>query len=474
LLSTKRPGPNGLDNLDNESSRTPFERDYDRVIFSFDFRRMQGKTQVLPFAESDFIHDRLTHSLETASIGRSLGKLVGDWLIDHGKLVNIKLNDKDITSNDVSTIVSTACLAHDIGNPPFGHNGERAIKAFFNFQGDQNINTYLQSKDNNELEKQKINDLQLFDGNPQGFRILARESGLKLTCATLGAYLKYPWHSLAHKKGKFGYFASDKDLFITVATELGLPKVNENEDKYCRHPLSLLVEAADDIAYRIIDLEDSISLDFIRLHEKIHDIVKDRPILKSNELLKGDEFENLTVEGCLIRISGIEFNKDKYSQYNNKMSKYAYLRAKAISNLINIICNLFVANYDLIMAGNLCNPPSLLDKIDLNKEMTIIQDISFVREYKNAAAIQIELSGHDVLGTLIKFLLDSYIFPNQEGVYKNSFKELIHDLFNIKVDDKDDKYKIIMQVIDKVSGMTDAYALSCYQKIRGIKLPQVY
>jgi dGTPase len=462
LLSTMRPGAKAPESFAQDESRNPFERDYDRVIFSFDFRRMQGKTQVLPFAESDFVHDRLTHSLETSSIGRSLGKLVGNRL---------EQKDNNIKSNDIATIVSTACLAHDIGNPPFGHNGEKAIKSFFNFDP----NHIFFKKENSEayeLDDQQIKDLKSFDGNPQGLRLLVnRQRGLGLTYATLGSFVKYPWESqIVDNKNikKYGIFQSEKEIFINIANVLGLIRKSDSLLIFCRHPLSFLVEAADDIAYRIIDLEDSIILNFVYFHENVRDVIgndKLTELSNRNKISRLGDFMNVTVEDVLKRIAGSSFAEIEYNKCKGEKSRYAYLRAKSMGNLIRQVGDEFFNNYESIMKGDYSE--SLLKTIKYNDEMTILKEIAIEREYQNRAARQIELSGHEVLGKLLKVLLDAYIFPNEN----DSYKLIVNGLFPIT---ETGRYNIIMEVIDFISGMTDPYALSLFQKTHGIRLPQVY
>jgi len=449
LLSTMRPEAEAPEVFDKGESRSSFERDYDRVVFSFDFRRMQGKTQVLPFAESDFVHDRLTHSLETSSIGRSLGKLVGNRLKQQDKLGNYE-------SIDIATIVSTACLAHDIGNPPFGHRGEEAIKAFFNFDGNDSYFKDEISKEN-ILSDHQIKDLKSFDGNPQGLRIIInKQRGLGLTYATIGSFIKYPWESLKlNGIDKFGLFLSEKESFINVANILGLVQKSESPLEYCRHPLSFLVEAADDIAYRIIDLEDTIILEYTYFHEKITDILSLEEMQSLNKISRIEDFRDITVEDLLKRIAGTNFNDRKYSNCKNTKSKYAYLRAMIIGSIIEEITEEFFNHYGAIMDGNYGT--SLLKTIKRNDEMRIVQEITRKREYKNQAALQIELSGHEVLGKLLKMILDAYIYPDP----KNSYKRLVQDL--CKINEKD-RYKLIMEIIDFISGMTDSFALSFFQK----------
>jgi len=459
-----------LSTTTDKTSRSDFERDYDRLIFSYDFRRMQDKTQVLPFAESDFVHDRLTHSLETASIGRSLGRKIAKEILEN----EFKKEGLDYDMNDIANIVSTACLAHDIGNPPFGHNGEMSIRSFFKFNiGEKDkLNIYFKKKNEQtgeeyeELTDPQKNDFYLFEGNAQTFRLLTDyQRGLGLTFATLGASLKYPWESTKAaqmKKKKYGFFQSEKDKFVEMSNKLGLIKINNDPLEYCRHPLSYLVEAADDIAYTIVDLEDSIVLRFVFMHEKVSDVVQ----LEDED----KELSNLTLEDLILRIAKVDREDKKYQDLNKTNRKYAYLRAKLIGNVINYVSNVFCENYQKIMEGKFLG--TLLDSCVICKEMKLLKNIAYSREYENKATLQIEIAGHHILGSLLKTLLDSRVFYDEE----DSYKMIINKMFKTfsTIPGKSSKYEMIREVVDFVSGMTDSYALSCYQKSQGIKLPQMY
>ncbi|MEP5615461.1 MAG: dGTP triphosphohydrolase, partial [Flavobacteriaceae bacterium] len=263
LLSLKRFGDTHKRlRKEQEETRLGFEVDYDRIIFSSSFRGLQDKTQVIPLpisvgSKKDFVHTRLTHSLEVSVVGRSLGRIAGQRILaKHPYLSEIH----GYQFNDFGAIVAASALAHDIGNPPFGHSGEKAIGSYFEQGNGAKYKAYLSNEE--------FQDLADFEGNANGFKLLteSREGvpgGLRLSYATLGAFIKYPKASLPKKPSKhiadkkFGFFQSEKDFFMEVANEIGLvPNLKNKGIGFYRHPLAYLVEAADDICYTIIDFED--------------------------------------------------------------------------------------------------------------------------------------------------------------------------------------------------------------------------
>lgn len=264
LLSLRRQGDtNKRLRIEQDETRLGFEVDYDRVIFSSAFRSLQDKTQVIPLSKTSFVHTRLTHSLEVSVVGRSLGRTVGKAILEkHPHLLKVH----GYQFNDFGAIVAAAALAHDIGNPPFGHSGEKAIGNYFlNGKGKR-----FKSK----LTEKEYQDLVDFEGNANGFKILTEskngvEGSLRLSYSTLGAFMKYPKESLPKKPTshiadkKYGVFQSEKEFFVEVAQELGLQKKDASQLSFNRHPLAYLVEAADDICYTIIDFEDGINLGLI-------------------------------------------------------------------------------------------------------------------------------------------------------------------------------------------------------------------
>jgi dGTPase len=428
LLSANRPGQK---NISSEPSRSAFEQDYDRIIFSHPFRRLQDKTQVHPLPEHDFVHTRLTHSLEVSSVGRSLGKRVGEVILQrHPEL------EKDFSLFDFGAIVAAASLAHDLGNPPFGHAGEDALSDFF-------VNDPSFKKNVTDME---WNDLIKFEGNAQGFRILnQQEYGLKLTCATLGAFTKYPCPSLfpgrdKSKKSqkKFGFFQSEQSIFSALATQLELMKVG---DGWVRHPLAFLVEAADDICYSIIDLEDGCRLGLVSFDDTIELLA---PILKT----KLDR----------PRLAGNEgLNK-----------KLGTLRALTIGELIDACTNVFVDNDRDIVEGRF--DAALADLCEFSDALKKISEVSVKKIYRARQVVEIEASGHEVLPGLLKeFTAAGRLIRNKEKSRKYENLSLLFPIeTQIAIAQSESEYQMLRSVIDFVSGLTDRHALSLYRKIKGI------
>ena len=326
LLSDKRLiGDTGLRGPDQRTpARSPYQRDFDRIVFSSAFRRLQDKTQVIPFPESDFVHTRLTHSIETACVGRSLGNFVGEAILRENK----ELSERFVTS-DFGNIVAAACLAHDVGNPPFGHAGEKAIGEFFAEKGKDFMRDF-ELDPNLEMETAS-QDLKDFEGNANGYRLLTKRggvTGLELTCATLGAFMKYPKASLpvgsprnVHEK-KYGFFQSEKSSFRIMASELGLARTERNDEcERKRHPLAFLTEAADDICYHIVDFEDGLRLNLVPRSE----------------------------EALLRRLC--QFNGRKEVAIKDSRERIGYLRAIAIDTLVHEVKDIFLANMNSILEG---------------------------------------------------------------------------------------------------------------------------
>ncbi len=429
LLSANRPGQI---NTSSEPSRSAFEQDYDRIIFSHPFRRLQDKTQVHPLPEHDFVHTRLTHSLEVSSVGRSLGKRVGEVILQrHSGL------QKDLSLFDFGAIVAAASLAHDLGNPPFGHAGEDALSDFF-------VHNSSFRSDVNDAE---WNDLIKFEGNAQGFRILnQQEYGLKLTCATLGAFTKYPCPSLFPERDKskksqkkFGFFQSESAIFSDLATQLDLIKGGDRA--WVRHPLAFLVEAADDICYSIIDLEDGCRLGLVSFEDTVELLA---PILK-NKLDRP-------------RVAGNEgLNK-----------KLGTLRALTIGELIDACTNVFVDHEQAIIDGKF--DAALADLCEFHGALKTISDVSVKKIYRARQVVEIEASGHEVLPGLLKeFTTAGQLIRkrNKSRKYEN-----LALLFPIETQSailqSESDYQMLRIVIDFVSGLTDRHALSLYRKIKGI------
>ena len=427
--------------------RSEFQKDFDRVVFSTEFRRLQNKTQVVPLPENDFVHTRLTHSLEASCVGRSLGKIVGDRVIRSNETYFTELG---VTASDFEAVVAAACLAHDIGNPPFGHSGEEAISEYFR---SQKAVKFLDG-----LSEKQIADLQNFEGNAAGFRLLTYTSpshseinfGLGLTFATLGAFTKYPKESLpvlqesrnASEK-KYGFFQSEQEVFKEIAAELGLLLKADGADYgWHRHPLAFLVEAADDICYSIVDLEDGYKLGRVGFR---------------------------TTEDFLLAIIGKSFTKleSNYKKIIDEKEKIGFLRALAINKLIWQCADLFSENAAGILSGSFDS--HMTDGIPATPTLVEIERLSVKDIYKAQPIIEIEIAGFEVLAGLLDVFLNA-IF-NTESKYFQMVCQLLPD----KCFDKDrkvftDRYLNIIAVIDFVAGLTDNSAIGLYKKIKGISL----
>lgn len=439
LISPLRLGLESRGKNEPEEIRTAFQRDYDRIIFSSPFRRLQNKTQVFPLPGSIFVHNRLTHSLEVASVGRSLGNLIAQGLQKMGDTT-----DPAVLS-EIGTIVSTACLAHDMGNPPFGHSGESAISNFFR----KGAGKLLVEK----LSPEQRNDFTCFDGNANAFRLLShtfngrREGGFGLTYSTLASVVKYPYESiLAGEKPKFGFFQTEKPLFEKIAKELGLLELSASPLRFARHPLVYLVEAADDICYQIIDLEDAHKLKIITSAD-------------AEGLLMA--FFDPTTDGETL--SSISENLQIVQDRNERIS---YLRAMVIGKLVRECASIFLENRERILAGE--NIHSLLKLLEGNSKsaMKEIKQISVSRIYKDPSVIQIEIAGYKILGTLLEEYTPAILEP------KDPLSEKLLSIVPQQYDLKSDHlYGKLQTIVDFVSGMTDLYALDLYRKITGINLP---
>lgn len=440
LISNKRLGQEER-HPERHDDRSEFKRDYDRLIFSAPFRRMQNKTQVFPLPGSIFVHNRLTHSLEVASVGMSLGNDVAR------DLKNIHPELAGTLFEEIGTIVSAACLAHDMGNPPFGHSGEKAIQAFFR-------------EGNGEALRQRLspefwNDLTHFEGNANAFRLLAhrfhgrREGGFVMTYSTLASIVKYPHSSLcAGKKGKFGFLCFEEPYFQRIADDLGMRRLSAEGEplRYARHPLVYLVEAADDICYEIMDIEDAHKLRILSFDETM-------------QMLLGF-FDEAQKQKILRRID------DEGITDNNE--KVVYLRACTIGLLEHECAKAFVEHEQEILAGDFQG--CLIDYIkpsvrDAYRHCT---EVSFHRIYNSKPVLDVELSGYKIMETLMETLIEAAVSP--EKFHSEQLRKRFSNQYDINSDDFETR---VMAVIDFISGMTDVFALDIYQKIQGISLPIV-
>ena len=436
LLSLKRFGDvQKRPRIAQDETRLGFEVDFDRIIFSSAFRSLQDKTQVIPLSETDFVHTRLTHSLEVSVVGRTLGRRVGKVLLErHPNLVEL-----GYTFNDFGAIVAAASVTHDIGNPPFGHSGEKAIGEYFKTGKGVQYKEHLSAKE--------YQDLVDFEGNANGFKILteSREGvsgGLRLCYATLGAFLKYPKESLPKKPTshivdkKYGFFQSDKEAFIDVVTELGMKPKNVEANSFYRHPLAYLVEAADDICYTIIDFEDGINLGLIE--------------------------EDYALEYMSKLIHGI--NRDKYYALQHTKDRTAYLRAIAINALIDEAVALFLENEAAILNGDFKH--SLLDKCKYEAQINDIIKISVDKIYKSKEVLEKEVAGYRIIGDLLDVFITATNnnYNSNTSNYDNLLVNLMPQEF---VSESDSQYDRIMAVCTYVSRMSDSYAIRLRRKIFG-------
>ncbi len=441
LLSAKRWGYEDKYNASQVDARSEFQRDYDRIIFSSPFRRLQNKTQVFPLPGSVFVHNRLTHSLEVASVGKSLGRIFYNKL----KAEDPGLDARLPLMSDVDTIISAACLAHDLGNPAFGHSGESAISHYF-MEGDG-------KKYEGTVTADQWADLINFEGNANALRMLTHSYSGKgngsfaLTYATIASIAKYPCASIVggNKANiytkKYGFFQSEQAGFKKIADELELDKVQDSPLIYKRHPLVYLVEAADDICYNIIDLEDAHRLKILSYHE---------------------------VEELLLPLCNDPKMTTRLAEIEDDDAKVSYLRARSINTLILQCSDLFYNQQQTILDGNFNN--SLIDRIEepFRSIMKNIEEISRKRIYNYTSVVQIEVAGYKVMGGILEEFVPAYL--QNKSHYHKKLVELIPKQF---LTTKEDDYSKIQSVLDFVSGMTDLYAVELFRKIKGISFPSM-
>lgn len=431
LLSLKRQGDKGKRlRIEQDDTRLGFEVDYDRIIFSAAFRSLQDKTQVIPMSKTDFVHTRLTHSLEVSVVGRSIGRLVGKKIIE--KYPHLK-EIHGYQANDFGAIVAAASLAHDIGNPPFGHSGEKAIGEYFSIGKGQ--------KYKDQLTDKQWQDLIDFEGNANGFSVLTSsrpgiEGSIRLTYAVLGAFMKYPKESLPKKPTsnisdkKYGFFQTDKDFFKEVADELGLiPNKSGNDIGFERHPLAYLVEAADDICYTIIDFEDGINLGLVS--------------------------EDYALE-YLIKLVKDTIDTTKYQTLTTKEDRISYLRALAIGNLINDAVRVFVENEEAILKGEFLY--ALTDKSKYKAQIDDIIKLSVKNIYQSREVIEKELSGYQIINNLLDKFITAYN-NNYEGKATNYDKLLLKILPEKYHLEKETLYERLLHICHFISMLTDGKAV---------------
>ncbi len=438
LLSLKRFGDTQQRlRSEQDETRIGFEVDFDRIIFSAAFRSLQDKTQVIPLSKTDFVHTRLTHSLEVSVVGRSIGRRVGKALLEK----HPHLKELGYTFNDFGAIVAAASVTHDIGNPPFGHAGEKAIGEYFKTGDGAKFKTTLTAKE--------YQDLIDFEGNANGFKILteSREGvpgGLRLSYATLGAFMKYPKESLPKKPTKhivdkkYGVFQSEKDLFIELANELGLAKKSTTKDlSFYRHPLAYLVEAADDICYTIIDFEDGINLGLIE--------------------------EEYALE-YLINLVRDHIDSKKYHSLKYTKDRVSYLRALAINTLIQQAVTLFLENETAILNGSF--EKSLLDKCAYEAQINDIINLSVSKIYKSTEVVEKEVAGYRIIADLLAIFTTALnnTYENTASNYDTLVLNLLPKEYRIT---SPKLYDRIMLICSYVSGISDSYAIRVHKKLTG-------
>ena len=455
LYSTTRVGSETKGSTSTDALRTSFVRDYDRIIFSSAFRRLQNKTQVFPLPGPVFVHNRLTHSLEVASVGRSLGKAVGDKLAD--KYADKSEGFKEFYKYELPGVIAAACLAHDIGNPPFGHSGEDAIRTFFN-----QLTGEAKQRFDTELTPNQQRDFLYFEGNANAFRTLTHSfneqaaGGFKLTYATLASIVKYPSDSLSGFNmqqlvtKKSGFFDSEINTYTTIAEALGIPKLHAEKNVYARHPFVYLVEAADDICYRIIDFEDAHRLNIISIDT-----------LANLFLAFFDKEEGYTAR---------ENVEKTFNAINDNNQKVQYLRAMLIGLLIRKTTDVFMEKEAAMLEGSLLK--ALIDYLP-KEETDLIKKIdkySYDHIYNQRAVVEIEIAGYNVIGSLLAAFFDAIIHPTSSKSKK--LLQLISKQFVITGEDGR-LYYDIQSIVDYIAGMTDLYAVDMYRKITGMSFPQL-
>lgn len=420
--------------------RSDFRRDYDRLVFSSPFRRLQNKTQVMPLPGSVFVHNRLTHSLEVSCVGKSLADAISATLLT--KYADAPWRDK---LQDIGDIVAAACLAHDLGNPPFGHSGEKTISSFFG----EGKGASLQS----QLSPAQWSDLTHFEGNANAFRLLThqfngrRPGGFAMTYSMLASIAKYPFDSThAGKKGKFGFFDSERDDFMRVADALGMLRKPQADGSvvYARHPLVFIVEAADDICYEVMDIEDAHKLKILNTDEVM-------------EALMAFFDEPRT-----------EHINDILSTIDDPHEKVSYLRSCVIGTLVNRCAEIFIEHEPEILAGTFTG--SLLQHLPLleREGFASCTRLSWNKIYCSSNVVDIDLAGNRIITFLLEKLIHAVTHPDQ--YYSKLLLSQVPKQYDVHAANLYDR---LLAVLDHVSGMTDVYALTLYRKLNGHSLPAV-
>ena len=434
LISGRRLGIETYHERHHE--RTNFQRDYDRLIFSAPFRRLQNKTQVFPLPGSIFVHNRLTHSLEVSCVGRSLGANVA------ARLAPRHDSETAVALQEMGAIVSAACLAHDMGNPPFGHSGERAITAFFTDGEGRRLESDVRA------EGGRWEDFVCFEGNANAMRLLThrfvgrREGGFALTYSTLASIVKYPYAStLASGRRKFGFFQSEEPTYLRIADALGIP---HSDGRFARHPLVYLVEAADDICYQVMDIEDAHKLRILSGQEAVSLLLG---------FFEGEQLEHVSRTMMIV---------------DDMNERIAYLRSSVIGRLVDACTRCFVDNEAGLLDGTFCTP--LIAGIGgrVQEAYEACADVARRKIYTSAEVVDIELAGHRIFSHLLTAVIDALLHPAH--AYSRLLLSRIPGQYNVSAPSV---YGKIQCALDYISGMTDVYALDLYRKITDMSLPAV-
>jgi len=446
LLSSKRLGQEEMQQRSDD--RTEFQRDYDRLIFSAPFRRLQNKTQVFPLPGSIFVHNRLTHSLEVSSVGRSLGNDISCLILQkHPELYSTHFTE-------LGSIVSAACLAHDLGNPPFGHSGEKAIGTYFSEGDGLFLKNYICPETNDGISQQEWEDLTHFEGNANAFRLLThhfkgrRKGGFVMTYSTLASIVKYPFSSdLAGEKRKFGFFRSEVEDYERIAKELGILKLPSPDGsiRYARYPLVYLVEAADDICYQIMDIEDAHKL----------------------KLLTTEETKQLFL--AYFSAEQKKHIKERMNQLVDDVNEQiVYLRSCVINCLEQQCVRVFIENEQAILSGSF--EGTLIEHIDElpRKAYEKCERVAHKKIYHCKDVVDIEIAGYKVMTTLTDLMVQAATHSDR------AFSQLLINRVSTQYDIlAPTLYERMMAVLDYISGMTDVFAIDLYRKINGMSLPDV-
>lgn len=448
IFTDKRVGSDKI----SAGTRSGFQRDFDRLVFSSAFRRLQNKTQVFPLPGTAFVHNRLTHSLEVASVGRSLGKMIGETIS-----MDFKNNEEvyEFYRYELANVIAAACLAHDIGNPAFGHSGEKAISNYFI----ENAETKIDGQElKNFFSGKEWRDLTSFEGNANAVRILTHnfrgkfKGGFGLTYTTIASILKYPCESIAvnknfrHRK-KYGFFQSEKETALKIMRELQMTEESKEPIIFKRHPFVYLVEAADDICYSIVDMEDAQRLGILRKAE-----IEECFMEAIRSLSRGDADKTYKY----------------YQDIDDTNEAIAFLRARIINLLINKSTDVFISHQNQILDGNFND--TLIDNIEkLYGALKSIQEISLKTIYGHDTVIQIEIAGYNVMSELLGLFVPALLKEQPSHKEQKVLKLFPYQFTEFELTSS--KYEKVMNALDYLSGMTDEYATEMYRRLKGITIP---